>query len=275
VDEKYSIVLSGAGSKIMLHVGFVQALHEAKIGYDKIAGSSAGSIIAGCLGIGMHPEELYVLTLKTNFTSLIFGHNRIYHYLLALRNGYASNGKKLRMFLESLYKGKRFCDLDVELFLTAYCIEDRSSVIFSRESHPDMFIVDAVLASSALPFALQPVGINGKHYIDGGIAKNFAVDLPQLGNSIIGHLISQDEIGKVPSGIVGTFKSIFDDLFFANPAASIADCIAMQKDLCVIRSHYDVGMFDFDISREAKLKMFYAGFFNTENKVKELKSGTV
>jgi predicted acylesterase/phospholipase RssA len=86
-------------------------------------------------------------------------------------------------FLGPLFKGK---DVEVsisfkefhELFkknIYIYAVDLMSFelVEFSHLSHPDMPILDAVRASSALPILFQPVEYNGRLYTDGGFLLNY------------------------------------------------------------------------------------------------------
>lgn len=52
---KFGLALSGGGAKGAAHVGVLMALYEQGIVPDVVAGTSAGSIVAGCLAAGMTP----------------------------------------------------------------------------------------------------------------------------------------------------------------------------------------------------------------------------
>ncbi len=61
--------------------------------------------------------------------------------------------------------------------IVAYDLESRSRVPFGTESAPEVALRDAVAASSAVPFIYEPTQIEGRWYVDGGVASGTSVDL--------------------------------------------------------------------------------------------------
>jgi NTE family protein len=61
--------------------------------------------------------------------------------------------------------------------IVAYEIESRRRVAFGTEGSPDTDIATAVAASAAVPMMFDPVEINGRRYVDGGIASGTNADL--------------------------------------------------------------------------------------------------
>ena len=49
-------------------------------------------------------------------------------------------------------------------------LRDGACVAFNHETSPDVFVVDAVLASSSVPFVFTPVDIGGVLYVDGALS---------------------------------------------------------------------------------------------------------
>jgi NTE family protein len=65
--------------------------------------------------------------------------------------------------------------------VVAYDLEARKRVVFGTEDAPDVSLADAVSASSAIPLLFLPYEIDGRLYVDGGIASGTHADL------ILGH----------------------------------------------------------------------------------------
>jgi NTE family protein len=61
--------------------------------------------------------------------------------------------------------------------LVAYDLEARKRVPFGTEAAPDVALKSAVAASSAVPFVYEPVRIEDRWYIDGGVASGTSADL--------------------------------------------------------------------------------------------------
>jgi NTE family protein len=61
--------------------------------------------------------------------------------------------------------------------IVAYEIESHQRVAFGTEGSPDTDLATAVAASTAVPMLFEPVEINGRRYVDGGIASGTHADL--------------------------------------------------------------------------------------------------
>lgn len=59
----------------------------------------------------------------------------------------------------------------------AYDLEDRDRVAFGTDQAPDVMLRDAVAASSAVPVIFDPHRIDGRAYVDGGVASGTHADL--------------------------------------------------------------------------------------------------
>jgi NTE family protein len=66
---------------------------------------------------------------------------------------------------------------DRPTIVTAYEVEGRRRVAFGTDDSPDTSLVRAVTASSAIPMVFAPVTIDGRRYVDGGLASGTNSDL--------------------------------------------------------------------------------------------------
>ncbi len=79
---------------------------------------------------------------------------------------------ELRRMLESVHgRDKMIEDLEIPFQCVASSIENASEHWFTQGP-----LVDALLASSAIPVLLAPVEINGEHFYDGGIVNSIPID---------------------------------------------------------------------------------------------------
>lgn len=65
--------------------------------------------------------------------------------------------------------------------VVSYDIAARSRVVFGTDSAPEIGLADAVSASSSIPLLFRPYEIDGRFYVDGGVASGTHADL------ILGH----------------------------------------------------------------------------------------
>lgn len=78
---------------------------------------------------------------------------------------------------EEDYTFKELYDMTgIHFTVAAYCIDDRKTVHFSHESHPDTPVSLALGATMAVPFLLSTVTIDGKRYLDGGLDEKVPFD---------------------------------------------------------------------------------------------------
>lgn len=66
---------------------------------------------------------------------------------------------------------------DRATMVTAYDLSSRSRVAFGSVAVPEVSLADAVAASAAIPLVFHPHFIDGKAYVDGGVASGTHLDL--------------------------------------------------------------------------------------------------
>ena len=104
----------------------------------------------------------------------------------------------IREILSRALSVQRIEDLTVRFECVAAGIESASARYFSRGP-----IVDAVLASSAVPGLLPPVEIDGEHFLDGGLVASIPLDRAiQLGATTIYVL----QVGRIEEPLVAPTK---------------------------------------------------------------------
>lgn len=269
-----SIVFSGAGSKIMLHAGALSAIEQYKILPYKIVGTSSGSIVATLFSLGYSANEIKEILLEIKFSNIL-GVNYLSLFPL-LYQGYITDGSKFEALLDKYFGNNKFSDLYIDLYVIACDVCDTNMFVFSKSSTPEAYLKDAVRASTAIPLVFKLPEYNGKILCDGGIIKNFAVDLPDLVNEnnkvIIGHLSSGNTI-CAGNSFYDILCFLVENAFNGGVAASINDAKYNVNQyggsLIVASSSYDVSFIDFGISKEDKLKMFNIGYSNMVTELKK------
>lgn len=157
------IALSGGGVKGFAHVGALQALTEAGVRPDIIAGTSAGSLAGSLFADGYSPEEILKLFDDKGFK----------HFAeFTMWKGGLFKSDKFQHFLNHHLRAKKFEDLKIPLKIVTTNLENGKTVIFDKGP-----IIPAILASCAFPIVFTPVKIENQHYIDGGLLKNFPVSI--------------------------------------------------------------------------------------------------
>lgn len=169
---RIAFVLGGGGHHGAHEVGMLRALAERGVVPDVIVGTSVGAINGA---VAARDPSVATIEQLAGVWSEIEGSGAFEGSLL-MRLGtlartrthlHANDG--LRRLLAGALP-ERFEDLAVPFECVAASIERASEHWFSAG-----LLVDAVLASSAVPGILPPVEIDGEHFLDGGIVNSIPV----------------------------------------------------------------------------------------------------
>lgn len=173
-----AFVLSGGGNLGASQVGAVLALMERGIEPDLLVGTSAGAINAaylagdpGIAGAGRLAEIWTSIRTRDVFRLPL----KPWHLLSHLRGDALYHNDGLRRLLEDSLPYANIESATLRLRIVATDFETGGAV--ALHTGP---VVDAVLASSALPGLFPPVEIAGRLHIDGGIADNVPIS-PAVG----------------------------------------------------------------------------------------------
>ncbi|WP_104526091.1 patatin-like phospholipase family protein [Blastococcus atacamensis] len=168
-----AFVLGGGGVLGAAEVGMLQALIERGIRPDVVVGTSVGAI-NGAL-VAADPTPAAVDRLRTVWQEL--GSRGVFAGSLWARAStlvrtrtHLHPREPLRDLLVEHLPARTFAELRVPFHCVAASIERAAEHWFT-----DGPLVDAVLASSAVPGLLPPVEIDGEHYLDGGLVHSIPV----------------------------------------------------------------------------------------------------
>lgn len=160
---KIGLVLSGGGARGIAHLGVVKALQEMGIQFDRIAGTSAGAITGALIAQGYSPDE----SLKIIESSSFVRHLRpAWNRMGLLRIDTAVDLYKKYIPHDS------FEELKIPLHVLAVDLNDGEQVVFEQGE-----LIRPVLASCCLPGMFEPMLINKRQFVDGGVLNNLPVEI--------------------------------------------------------------------------------------------------
>lgn len=167
-----AFVLGGGGDLGSSEVGMLRALIERGIVPDLVVGSSVGAINGAA--IAAQPTMEMVERLEAAWGRL--GRERTFDSplraagtLLRERSHLHSNAV-LRQLIQRLLPASTFEELALPFQCVAASIERAAEHWFTTGP-----LLDAILASSAVPGLLQVVELGGEHFMDGGIVNSIPV----------------------------------------------------------------------------------------------------
>lgn len=163
---KIGLVLSGGGARGIAHLGVIKALLEQGIQISRLSGTSAGAITGALTATGYTPDE----SLKIIESSSFVRH---------LRPAWTRMGLLRIDTAIDLYRkyipADSFESLSIPLHVAAVDLNAGELIIFEEGE-----LIRPVLASCCLPGIFEPLLINKKQYIDGGVLNNLPIE-PVLG----------------------------------------------------------------------------------------------
>ncbi|MBD0292593.1 MAG: patatin-like phospholipase family protein [Jiangellaceae bacterium] len=169
-----AFVLGGGGLLGASEVGMLRALVEADVEPTLVVGTSVGAINGAAFAA--QPTADMVERLEVFWSKLsrdnVFGGSALRRVSTLARTGtHAHAGAQLRDLLANVVgEDRRIEQLPVRFQCVAAHIERAAECWFDRGP-----LVDAVMASSAVPGLLPPVEIDGQHYLDGGLVHSIPV----------------------------------------------------------------------------------------------------
>jgi len=221
---KVGLVLSGGGAKGFAHIGVLKEIEKAGIKIDYIGGTSMGAIVGGLYASGYSAFQIEKLVKEIDFLSLLqdklprnalpffekeFGEK--YAITLPVKNNKiglprgVSKGQNILKLLTYLLSPvdsiKDFDKLPIPFFCIGTDVETGEQVIFEKGPLPL-----ALRASGSFPTFLNPVEVDGKLIIDGGVVNNFPAEYMKskdvdfiIGVDVQGKLIKKEKLSSLVS----------------------------------------------------------------------------
>lgn len=152
---KVALVLGGGAARGFAHIGVIKSLEAQGIVPDIVVGTSAGSVVGALYAAGMSGFDLQKLALGME-------EEMVADWTLPNRG--VLKGEALQGFINQQVKQLPIQRLQKPFGVVATDLLSGERVLFRRG---DTGI--AVRASSAVPGVFQPVEINGREYVDGGL----------------------------------------------------------------------------------------------------------
>ncbi len=192
---KIGLVLSGGGAKGFAHIGVLEEIEKSGLKIDYIGGTSMGAIVGGLYAAGYSAKQIKAIVEQIDFMPLLqdeYPRNALSFFekefgekhaitLPVTKSGIQipraiSKGQSvLNLFtylLSPVDSIKDFSKLSIPFFCIGTNVENGEEVVLEKG-----FLPLALRASGAFPTLLNPVDIDGKLLIDGGVANNFPVDV--------------------------------------------------------------------------------------------------
>ncbi len=162
MQYKNGLVFSGGAYRGMGQVGVLKALLERGIAPDIMCGTSSGGLNAVLYASGYSPDEMFDIWMKEPFGKVMNLHRP--------RFGLLKHGK-IGELVKPYLRYDRLEDLPMRVLLTSTCLNNGKQHVF-REGD----LVKLLEATCAVPIVFEPVEIEGRQYVDGGLVSNLPAE---------------------------------------------------------------------------------------------------
>ncbi|MDM5326669.1 patatin-like phospholipase family protein [Neobacillus sp. CF12] len=283
---KADAVFEGGGARGIAFVGAIQAMEEEKIEWQRIAGTSAGAVIAALLASGYKSYEIRKLLSELDFSKLrgrtVMNRMPIVGSLLELlfnlgiyKNDY------LEAWVDSLLlkKGiKTFADLpDGKLKIIASDVSNGQMLILPddleryRMTPADLKVSTAVMMSASIPFFFRPViwkskDHNKSYILDGGLLSNFPIWIfdtqnprfPTFGFRFVKDEVSIDPVIPTPLHL---FKNIFKTMLQAHDLRHMNED-TLERTIKIPTG--DINATNFELTKDEIDFLYHSGYTSTK-----------
>lgn len=199
----YGLALAGGGTRGAAHAGVLLALKEENLLPDYIAGTSAGSIAAGCFASGMEPEDLCEMVrylskfgmdyLDPDIKGLLLLVPQFLFHKKASLDGLL-RGSRLARYFATITKNQTIEAISFPLLIPSVDLITGDTICFTNIKNKNRIrrpkssagelkweyrgkLGDIMMASSSVPGVFRPMKMGGFCLVDGGVTNNLPVDL--------------------------------------------------------------------------------------------------
>ncbi|BHH82129.1 patatin-like phospholipase family protein [Desulforhopalus sp. 52FAK] len=167
--KKVGLVLGSGASRGWAHIGVIRALEEAGVRIDYIAGCSVGAYVGAVYASGN------LISLE-NFIRNMDGKKIFSYFDVVFPRAGLLNGKKRVQELFSMHTdAEDFADLATPLMMVATDLERGKKVVLKSGS-----ILNALRATMSYPGLFEPVRMDGRWLVDGGLVDPVPVGLARV-----------------------------------------------------------------------------------------------
>ena len=246
------LVLGPASMGIFSLIGALKARETALADVREISGSSAGAILALFLALGMSVDEILDLSLSLNIPSFV----KIRLGSFFNKFGFVDMGPIRKKLVDICGSDPTFSELDMKIYVSAFCLNTSETVYFSKDSHPDMKVIDAVCMSMAVPFIFACGSYENRTYVDGGVKEEFPLT-PFLDKKPYEITCMKIKMDRIYQDTIDTPKQFVDTII----RSALSNRVVCDMPIEIIETNVeDINVFDFSMDYEQKVKLYTIGY---------------
>jgi NTE family protein len=166
--KRVGVVLGSGASRGWAHIGVLEALVEAEIPIDFIAGCSVGAYVGALFASGS-------LGSLKNFLVRMDG-KKVFSYFDVVfpRSGLLNGSRRVQELFSMHTDARDFSELNIPMVMVATDLERGEKVVINSGS-----IIKGLRATMSYPGLFAPVQLNGRWLVDGGLVDPVPVGVAQ------------------------------------------------------------------------------------------------
>ncbi|MBI2314145.1 MAG: patatin-like phospholipase family protein [Betaproteobacteria bacterium] len=224
-----ALVLGGGGSRGFAHVGAIKTLEAHGIFPDVVVGTSAGSFVGALYAGGYSGRALENIAFGLNEQDL--------RDVVFPDRGFVK-GERLQDFVNQYLANRSIEELDRRFAAVATELRSGELTAFNR-GNTGM----AVRASSSIPGIFQPVQINGREYVDGGLVSPVPV---KVARAMGADVVIAVDVSRKPEDsleLADTADILLQSIYIMGNTASVYEIL--EADVVIRPPVSEVGTLDF------------------------------
>jgi len=243
------LILGPGGQAFFMMVGYLSKIEKELEDLEEIAGCSAGAVLGFYLAVGKTPSEILDFSINIDQDALAKMHIKN-----LLKNfGLIDTSMAKQTFLECVGCNPQFKDLKKKLHISATCVNTAKTVYFSNDTHPDMYVIDAVIASMSVPIMFAASRYQGNLYMDGATLEEIP-GVPFLNKNADEVLAIQVKIDTVNTK-VDSIKRYIENIIMA----AFLTRIQYPHYKKVVLDCGNIDLLNWKMTVEDKLRLFIIG----------------
>lgn len=272
--KEIDLVLKGGGAKIPALAGAILALEKNGFIIKRVAGTSAGAIIAALYASGYSGKEIVDIVKEVDMGYLAKDLNFpiVWNWLNDRWGIY--KGNRFEKWMKDVLAAKQvkyFKDTNIDLRVFATDLTNQISMRLDGYSQPFIPVAKAVRMSMSIPFVFKPVKHFNSIIVDGGLLRNYPIKTFDNSKRLtIGIRLIGDDYNK--SVKINNGKEFAMACVNTMMAAAENEHIEEADWARTIQVNTGgVKAIDFNISKEVKSQLVSAGWVAVDNWVKSSK----
>jgi predicted acylesterase/phospholipase RssA len=235
--------------QVLENTGKLSNVHE-------ISGCSAGSIIGLLLSIDNPYTVRDILDTTLSIDVPLYTQMNLSSFFNTF--GFISHTPIKELLIRLCHDtNPTFKDLSKKLTVSACCVTTQKTEYFSVDTHPTMYVIDAICMSISIPLLFSTYTYDNKSYIDGGTLEKVPLSpfLHKHPRDIIVVYIHMVKTIKSDISTLKNFMTACVDLYMSNmeDPPLFCDCERYAIDSNIFDFH------NFELDYDTKLKMFMHG----------------